>query len=425
MEDTRPDGSGVSETMERSGHSPGEGAYRRVLVALFAAGFATFAQLSDVQAVLPAMSSDLGIAPATAALTVSATTLGLAASVLPWSAVSDRFGRVTAMKVSILFSGLLGVLGPLVVDFSWFLVVRLLLGISLGALPAISMAYLAEEIDKSHVTATASIFLAGNTVGGLVGRLIAGPLSELVHWRLAVEAVSVSAVVSGIIFIALIPKPRGFIPLSSATERSPGPTLWQRVLGNLRDPVMRALYLQGALVMGLFAAVYNYVGFRLTGEPFNVPPELSSLVFVVFLCGTVATPIAGRFAERLGRVRVMLGGIVVVIVGIALTAVANLAAVIVGLALFTMGSFVAHTLASSWVGQRAVIGRAQATASYQLSYQLGASIIGWGAGLVFQAWGWEAVSVALIALALIAGGVAAAVLAIAQPAASPREKDLL
>lgn len=392
-------------------HGPGDAHYRRILVALFAAGFATFAQLSDVQAVLPAMASDLAITPATAALTVSATTLGLAASVLPWSAVSDRFGRVAAMKVSILVSGVLGIVGPMVTDFSWFLVVRVLLGAALGALPAISMAYLAEEIRRPHVTATASIFLAGNTIGGLAGRLLAGPLAEFAGWRAAIEAVSVLALLAGITFLLVIPKPVGFRSTRGAGDAPAGPSFGARIMTNLRDPGMRALYLQGALIMGTFAAIYNYAGFHLQGAPFFIPPEGTSLVFLVFLFGTVAAPIAGRFAERLGRVRVIVVSLLVLTAGLLLTIIPSAVAVVAGLALFTMGAFVAHTLASSWVGQRAIVGRAQATATYQLSFQLGASVIGWVGGIVLELAGWSALALCLVALALAAVVTAIVVLA--------------
>lgn len=60
--------------MTFSGHAPGSREYRRLIVGLFFAGIATFAQLYSAQAVLPQISSDLSVSPATAALSVSAAT---------------------------------------------------------------------------------------------------------------------------------------------------------------------------------------------------------------------------------------------------------------------------------------------------------------------------------------------------------------
>ena len=37
--------------------------------------------------------------------------------------------------------------------------------------------------------------------------------------------------------------------------------------------------------MGGFVAVYNYLGFRLSGEPFSLPATLISLIFLAYLSG--------------------------------------------------------------------------------------------------------------------------------------------
>ena len=50
-----------------TGHARGSAAYGRLLAALFCAGVATFAQLYSPQAVLPLISSDLGVGAADAA----------------------------------------------------------------------------------------------------------------------------------------------------------------------------------------------------------------------------------------------------------------------------------------------------------------------------------------------------------------------
>ena len=63
--------------------APGEPAYRRLLIGLFLAGVATFAQLYSPQGLLPLVSDDLGVPADRAALLVSASTLGLALSVVP------------------------------------------------------------------------------------------------------------------------------------------------------------------------------------------------------------------------------------------------------------------------------------------------------------------------------------------------------
>ncbi len=146
---------------EFAGHLPGSRDYRRLLIGLFFGGVATFAQLYSTQALLPAIADDVGTAPAGAALTVSASTLGLAAAVIPWSIVADRIGRIPAMAIGLIAATMLGAATPLAHDIVILLVLRLLEGAALGAVPAVALAYLSEEVDARHVAAAAGSYIAG------------------------------------------------------------------------------------------------------------------------------------------------------------------------------------------------------------------------------------------------------------------------
>ena len=69
---------------------------------------------------------------------------------------------------------------------------------------------------------------------------------------------------------------------------------------------MVSLYLQAFLLMGGFVAVYNYLGFRLHGEPFGLPTTLVSLIFLAYLSGTVSSLWAAGLTTRFGRRNVLL-----------------------------------------------------------------------------------------------------------------------
>src|SRR6476619_7863822 len=102
---------------EWPGHPRGSAAYGRLMAALCCAGVATFAQLYSPQAVLPLISADLGVGAASAALMVSASTVGLAIGVIPWSALADRIGRVKALSISVTIATLVGLLVPFAPTF--------------------------------------------------------------------------------------------------------------------------------------------------------------------------------------------------------------------------------------------------------------------------------------------------------------------
>lgn len=381
-------GPGRVETVSGfSGHVPGSREYRRLLIGLFFGGVATFAQLYATQAVLPAIAADVGGGPAAAALTVSASTLGLAAAVIPWSIVADRIGRVPAMTIGLLVATLLGALTPFAGDMGVLLALRLLEGAALGAVPAVALAYLSEEVSPRHVAAAAGSYIAGTTVGGLSGRVFSGWIGELAGWRWGVASVVLLCVLAAVLFLGLVPKARGFVPGRARRER--GPTIRARLASNLRSPVQLALYAQGFLLMGAFVAVYNYLGFHLTAPPFALAPALVTLLFLAYLAGTASSPRAGALAVRHGRLPVLLSSIGVMSAGAALMFVPTLVAVIPGLLLFTAGFFGAHAVASGWTPVAAEpSARAQASSLYYLGYYAGSSVFGWALGLLFGSLGW-------------------------------------
>lgn len=392
------------------GHPKGSAAYGKILAGLAFAGVATFAQLYSTQAVLPLMSRELRITAAEAALTISLATVGLAVTVIPWSFLADRIGRVRAMAWGISAATVLGLMVPLATSFPLLLGLRMLEGMALGGIPAIAIAYLNEEINKAHAAMAAGSYVAGTTLGGLAGRLVAGPVGELWGWRAAALAVSVLAAVAAVLFLVLVPKARGFRPSPAKGLRGAVRTLG----GHLRNARLLALYVQAFLLMGGFVAVYNYLGFRLSGEPFTLPATLISLIFLAYLSGTVTSRWAGGLTERFGRRRVLLAGILLMTAGLALTLTQVLVLVLAGLLVFTGGFFAAHSIGAGWTGSIAVSGRAQAASLYNLAYYLGSSVIGWAGGLLFQSLGWTALAVTVIVL----GGTTAVITAVVHPAAA-------
>ncbi|WP_460772144.1 MFS transporter [Microbacterium sp. GXF7504] len=390
--------------MTFEGHRPGDRAYRRLIAGLFFAGVATFAQLYSPQAVLPFLAADFGIPPATAALAVSAATLGLALAVIPWSIAADRFGRRATMGAGVAVATVLGLVAPFTPTIELFFAARFAEGVALGAVPAIALAYLNEEVHAGHAARAAGSYIAGTTVGGLAGRLIAGPFAEWGNWEIGVFAAAVVCAVCAALFLWLSPSARRFTPQSVRPA-----ALTRRLLAVVRTPAQLALSAQAFLLMGGFVAVYNYLGFALAGPPLYLPLWLVSLLFLAYLGGTVASPRAGALAVRHGRLPVLLGSTVVMVAGLLLTLVPVLAVILVGLVVFTAGFFGAHAVASGWTPASAPAGTsAQASSVYYLAYYAGSSALGWALGFAFAGLGWGGV-VAFVA----AGCVLAAVIAVA------------
>ena len=403
-----------------NGHSHGSSDYRKLLAGLFFAGIATFAQLYSPQAVLAQIADDVGVSAADAALVISASTLGLAIGVIPWSLVADRLGRVRAMSIAVIAATVFGLLVPFAPTFSLLLTGRFVEGFMVGGVPAIAIAYLSEEIEPRHAARAAGTYVAGTTIGGLLGRILAGPVTELTNWRVGVFTVGVLCAFAAVLFIALVPAPRGFVPRGlvrrdivrrrfqprRASKARTDLSLVMLLRANLQSPRLLALYLQGFLLMGGFVAFYNYLGFRFAADPFNLPQTLISLVFIAYLAGTWSSVQAGILVARSGRWSVLLSSLACMTAGVLLTLSTVLVIVLFGVLLATAGFFAAHAVASGWTGAEAQVGRAQASSLYNLSYYAGSSLFGWLGGVFFVQWGWSGTVGMVAGLAVLAAMVA-------------------
>lgn len=376
----------------------GTAAYRRATLALFCAGFATFALLYCVQPLLPLLAQHFSVSAAGSSLALSLTTLSLAVCLLVSGALAESWGRKPVMVAALGLASLLGIACALVDSWDHLLWLRALLGLALSGLPALAMAYVGEEFDPEALPAAMGLYIGGTALGGLLGRLLAGLLSDLGGWPLALAGIAGMGLLALGLFVWLLPPSRHFTAQSLSLRG---------LLGNfamhLGNGELRRLFLLAFLLMGGFVALFNYVGFRLAAAPFNLSSSLIGLLFTVYLLGIVSAGWAGRLVPRLGARQVMLGGIAIMLLGVALCATPWLSAAVAGLALFTLGFFAAHAVASGQVGQRASGAKAQASALYLCAYYLGSSVIGYAAGYLWEHAGWLPMLAVLAALFMAAG----------------------
>ena len=383
--------------------------FRRVNLALFVAGLATFAMLYCTQPLLPVFSADFGVTPAVASLSLSLSTATLAVALVLAGSFSEAWGRTPVMTASLVLSSLLMVLTAFSTDFAALLVLRAVQGVALAGLPAVAMAYLAEEVHPEHVGFTVGLYIAGNSVGGLAGRVLSGVLTGAFSWRLALGSLGLACALASFAFWRILPRSQRFRPRSLNARN-----LLASLGGHLADRDLLCLYAIGALLMGGFVAMYNYVGYHLLGPPYGLSQAAVGWIFLLYLVGTFSSAWMGRLADDFGRGRVLWMGMSLMLCGVIITLASGLTAIVLGVAVLTFGFFGAHSIASGWVGQRALTARAQASALYLLCYYLGSSIGGSAGGLAYSYAGWSGL------IAMVAGLLVLALIPAAQLTLPPR-----
>jgi YNFM family putative membrane transporter len=370
----------------------------RINLALFAIGLATFAMLFSTQALLPDIAAAYGVSPDRASWTVSATTIGLAAAVLPLSTLSERFGRRRMMTAAVGTAVLIALVIPFAPDLRTLIALRALQGMALAGIPASAVAYLSEELHARATVGAVGLFIAGNSVGGMAGRVLTGWVAEGFGWRAALAAVAGMGLAGAVVFRLLLPRSRNFTPASLRPR-----VVLRTVRDHLTRPLLLRLYAIGMLLMAAFSAVYTMIGFRLVEEPFGLSAGLAGSVFVIYLVGTGSSAATGPLLERLGRRGALYVAIATVTAGLLLTLSDRLVAVLAGLVLVTAGFFFGHAVASGSVSRLVTHGKAQASALYQVAYYLGASLGGTAGAMIYHRGDWAGlVGFALAALLMTA-----------------------
>ena len=263
---------------------------------------------------LPEFVRAFSLTPAAASLSLSVTTAVLAIAMFGAGALSDAYGRKPIMAISLIAAAAATLASAIAPNWGTLIALRALTGLALSGAPAIAMAYLAEEMDRTAVGLSMGLFIAGNTLGGMGGRLAAAAISGILG--LALGDGRDRRVFAGL---------RGGLRLRSCrARRRAQPKAELIAIGpairmHLGDPGFRLLYALGFLLMGAFVTTYNYIGFHLAAPPFSLSQTAIGLVFVIYLLGAVASAVAGDLAGRFGRRQVILPAVALMPLGVLVT----------------------------------------------------------------------------------------------------------
>ncbi|WP_299834201.1 MFS transporter [Pseudomonas sp.] len=375
--------------------------FLRTVLALFSGGFATFTLLYCVQPLMPVLSHEYSINAAQSSLILSVATGMLAFGLLITGPISDRLGRKPVMVTALFCAALFTLLGAVMPTWEGILLMRALVGLSLSGLAAVAMTYLSEEIHPQHIGLAMGLYIGGNAIGGMSGRVITGVLVDYVSWHTAMLVIGSVSMISAAVFWKILPESRNFRPRSLHPR-----SLLDGFTLQFRDAGLPWLFLEGFLLMGAFVTMFNYIGYRLLADPYHLSQSFVGLFSVVYLSGIYSSAKIGALADKLGRRKVLWSVIVLMLAGLALTMFSPLSMVIVGVVMFTFGFFGAHSVASSWIGRRAIKAKGQASSLYLFCYYAGSSIAGTAGGVFWHYAGWNGIGIFIGVLLLAALAVA-------------------
>ncbi|WP_114418431.1 MFS transporter [Marinospirillum perlucidum] len=361
-------------------------AFWRATLALCCGSFMIFSNLYVTQPLQPELQAYFGITTLQANLPLAIATLMLGLSLLVYGPLSDALGRSSIMLITMTGVVLTTLVLAFAPDFTSLVYLRGLQGFLLGGLPAVALAYMGDEFSKRAMALAVGLYISGNTLGGICGRLFSGFIADSFDWRASFLAASMISLVCLVIFWWALPASRQFKPKTPSIQK-----MFRDLTGHLRNPLLVAAYLLGGLNFFIFINQYSYVSYLLAGDPWLLSSSFIGLLFLTYLSGTLAASVSGRLASHLPQPLCMALGVGLLIIGSLVLLVPHLLALLTGLLINSFGFFYCHSHLSGWVSRQAHQARASANSLYLVFYYLGASTGGFYLDLFWSRWHWSGV----------------------------------
>lgn len=189
---------------------------------------------------------------------------------------------------------------------------RLLSGIGAAAIFPSARAYIGRLAPRGREGTYMGMFAVADVLGFGMGPLIGGVARDLVSSRAAFAAMAVMLAGTGVITLLALPA-RSRPTTVDGAEHPREPEVVASTWTVARDPVVQAVVLARAMVSLGWGAAATYLAiYVISAEGLNTGS--ATFVGVLFaaraLLGTVVQPIAGRLADRMDRVRLIVGGLV-------------------------------------------------------------------------------------------------------------------
>lgn len=369
------------------------GAQRWAIWALYGAAVVVLADMYLTQPILPLLSEEFNIAPATAGLSVSVVVLFIALTSTAAGPLSDMIGRKPVIVTSCALLVLPTLLCAFAPTYSALLVFRAMQGMCIPGITAVAVVYVSELVEPGAIGSAVGGWIAATVAGGLTGRVMSGLITDFFGWRAVFVVFATLTLICAITLWVMLPR----LPMrKSAGFGYAYRGMWSH-LRNRR--LLGAFIIGGALFFG-FIGVFTYLPYYLTRPPFNLPPGLVAFAYLSYAAGIVTSPLAGRLSVRISRRVLMAIGLAITMIGITMTLITSLSMIAVSLLVVCAGMFTAQAVAPAFVNTVATQSKGGAGALYLMFYYLGGTLGGVVPGLAWQAFNWAGV-VAICLCALV------------------------
>lgn len=342
------------------------------------------------QPLLPTISQQFAVSREAAAALTTVTFIPLAIAPLLYGYLLESISATRVLKLAVPLLAVTELLFAATSSFPLLLSIRLLQGLLIPAILTALMTYLSQNSSRETITRTMSIYIAATIFGGFIGRATSGLIASWLGWQYSFILLAISLLIGSALLYRL-PE------TANLNLTRPHP---KALLKTLQKPAFLPIYLTVFCLFFVFAAVMNYLPFRLIELSDQASELRIGLMYSGYTMGIVTSLGAPALCRWLkGEARAIQLGLLAFGITLLGLATGQIWLLFSTMFLFCAAMFLVHTTASGLVNRLADDdNRGLTNGLYVAFYYSGGAFGSFAPGLIYRHLGWHGF---LISLALI------------------------
>lgn len=350
------------------------------LLIIYTCTILTLCTLYAVQPIQPLFEKEFSLSRFEAVIFTTVIMLPLGFAPIFYGYILETFSSKLFLRNAVL------ILGILELCFAWsdtypvLLAIRALQGLLIPAVLTSLMSYISFITPKDRVQQAIGYYIGATILGGFVGRLFSGLLSDFFGWRLFFILLGIALIVM-------------FGALSFLSEEVKvdfvKPKLSQ-VMDVLKNKTFFNIYAMMFFIFFVFQALLNFIPFQLKTFSSTMGYGKVGMMYAGYIIGFIISIRILWMIRLFGNERkTILFGILTYVIGLQIFHVNNYMVMFGGMFVFCAGFFIIHSVASGLISKLAHEKRAISNGLYLSFYYAGGTIGTFAPGVFYHYLGWH------------------------------------
>lgn len=354
---------------------------RYQLLIIYTCTILTLCTLYAVQPIQPLFEKEFALSRFEAVIFTTVIMLPLGFAPIVYGYVLETLSSKLFLRNAVLFLGVLELLFAYSDTYAALLGIRALQGVLIPAVLTSLMSYISFITPKERVQQAIGYYIAATILGGFIGRLLSGTLSDLFGWRLFF-------ILLGIALIAMY----GCLHYVGEEVKVDfvKPKLSQ-IVDVLKQKSFLNIYTMMFFIFFVFQALLNFIPFQLKQISSTMGYGKVGMMYAGYIIGFIVSIRILWLIKRLGgETKTIMIGIVIFALGLQIFHIGDYTVMFAGMFVFCAGFFIIHSVASGLISKLAHEKRAISNGLYLSFYYAGGTIGTFAPGVFYAYLGWHA-----------------------------------